>query len=249
MIRIPVTTDRDYNIHYYEVDINKRALITSIIDYLGDMAMYQSEMLGVGIEHLRENKMAWVLYKWDISMESYPLLNETIKVKTFAHSFNKFYAYRKYEIIDVEGNRIGQASSVWILINTDRRRPIRITKDMYGTYGIDDNKNTPIDIEDILPITTVDSEKSFQVRYSDIDTNMHVNNVKYVAWALETVPKDVVLNYELKNIKVTYEKETTYGETIKVSTEIIKEENKIICRHKIINEEGTELTLLESIWL
>ncbi|MFT5872595.1 MAG: medium-chain acyl-[acyl-carrier-protein] hydrolase [Clostridium sp.] len=248
MIRIPVTTDRDYNIHYYEVDINKRALITSIIDYLGDMAMYQSEMLGVGIEHLRENKMAWVLYKWDISMESYPLLNETIKVKTFAHSFNKFYAYRKYEIIDVEGNRIGHASSVWILINTDRRRPIRITKDMYGTYGIDDNNNTPIDIEAILPITTVDSEKSFQVRYSDIDTNMHVNNAKYVAWALETVPKDVVVNYELKNIKVTYEKETTYGETIKVSTEIIRQENKIICRHKIINEEGTELTLLESIW-
>ena len=59
------------------------------------------------------------------------------------------------------------------------------------------------------------SEKSFDVRYSDIDTNMHVNNVKYVSWALETVPKDIVLNYELKNVKVTYEKETTYGETIK----------------------------------
>ena len=95
----------------------------------------------------------------------------------------------------------------------------------------------------------MDSEKSFQVRYSDIDTNMHVNNVKYVAWALETVPKDVVLNCELKNIKVTYEKETTYGETIKVSTEVIRKENIIICRHKIINEEGTELTLLESTWI
>ena len=249
MSRIPVVTDRNYNIHYYEVDIHKRALITSIIDYLGDMAMYQSEILGVGIEHLKENKMAWVLYKWDITMESYPLLNETIKVKTFAYSFRKFYAYRKYEIIDAEGNKIGYASSVWILINTDRRRPIRITKDMYEAYGIDESNNTSIEIEDIKSINTVHSEKSFQVRYSDIDTNMHVNNVKYVAWALETVPKDVVLNYELKNIKVTYEKETTYGETIKVSTEIIREENKIICRHKIINEEGTELTLLESTWI
>ncbi|MBW9156067.1 acyl-[acyl-carrier-protein] thioesterase [Clostridium tagluense] len=249
MSRIPMVSDRNYNIHYYEVDIHKRALITSIIDYLGDMAMYQSEILGVGIEHLKENHMAWVLYKWDITMESYPLLNETIKVKTFAYSFRKFYAYRKHEIIDIEGNTIGYATSVWILINTDRRRPIRITEEMYGAYGIDDSNNTSIEIEDIKPINTVDSEKSFQVRYSDIDTNMHVNNVNYVAWALETVPGDVILNCELKNIKVTYEKETIYGETINVSTEVIREENKTICRHKIINEEGTQLTLLESTWI
>jgi len=249
MSRIPMVTDRNYHIHYYEVDIHKKALITSIIDYLGDMAMYQSEILGVGIDHLKESKMAWVLYKWDITIESYPLLNESINVKTFAYSFKKFYAYRKYEIIDIEGKKIGYASSVWILINTDRRRPIRITNDMYEVYGIDESNDASIEIKDIKSINEVHSEKCFQVRYSDIDTNMHVNNVKYVAWALETVPKDIVLNYELKNIKVTYEKETTYGETIKVSTEVIREEGKIICRHKIINEEGTELTLLESIWI
>ncbi len=210
--------------------------------------MYQSETLGVGIDYLTENNMAWVLYKWDITMESYPLLNDTIKVETFAHSFKRFYADRKYEIFDGKGNKIGHADSVWILINTDRRRPIRVTKDMYEVYGIDDSNNTPIDIENILSINKVDSEKSFQVRYSDIDTNIHVNNVKYAAWALETIPKDIILNYELKNIKVTYIKETTYGETITVSTEVIREENKTICRHRIINEEGIELTLLESIW-
>lgn len=245
----PVVTDRNYNIHYYEIDIHKRVLITSIMDYLGDMAMYQSESLGVGIEYLKEHKMAWVLYKWDITMLSYPLLNANIKLATYAHSFNKFYAYRKYEIFDDKENKIGQADSVWILINTDSRRPMRITKDMFEVYGIGDNKNAPIDIENILSINTINSEKSFHVRYSDIDTNKHVNNVKYAAWALETIPKDIMLNCELNNIKVTYIKETTYGEIIKVSTEVIKEENKTICRHKIVNEEGTEITLLESTWV
>ena len=249
MSKIHVVSSRNYNIHYYEVDIHNKVLMTSIMNYLGDMAMYQSERLGVGIEHLKENKMAWVLYKWDITMESYPLLNETIKVKTFVYSSNKFFAYRKHEIIDAKENMIGYANSVWILINTDRRRPMRITKDINEAYGIDVSNNTPIDIEDILSITKVDCEKSFEVRYSDIDTNMRVNNVKYAAWALETVPKDIVLNYELENMKVTYEKETTYGEIIKVNTEIIRQENKVTCRHKIINEVGTELTLLESTWV
>ncbi|MCB2290670.1 acyl-ACP thioesterase [Clostridium sp. CS001] len=249
MNRIPVITDRNYNIHYYEVDIHKKALITTIINYLGDMAMYQSEVLGVGIDYLKENNMAWMLYKWDITMDTYPLLNETIKVQTFAYSFKKFYGYRKHEIMDAEGNVIGHANSVWFLINMNRRRPMKITEGMYEVYGIDENNNIDMEIENIASISEIHSEKSFKVRYSDIDTNMHVNNVKYVAWALETVPKDVVLNYQLKNIKVTYEKETRYGETIKVSTEIIREEEKVICRHQIINEEGTTLTLLESTWI
>ena len=249
MSRIPVVTARDYNIHYYEVDIKKKALITTIINYLGDMAMYQSEILGVGIDYLKENNMAWMLYKWDITMDSYPLLNETIKVQTSAYSFKKFYGYRKHEIIDAKGNKIGHANSVWFLINMNRRRPMKIMEGMYEVYGIDENNNTDIDIENIPPISEVHIQKNFQVRYSDIDTNMHVNNVKYVAWALETVPKDVVLDYELKNIKATYEKETTYGKTITVSTEVIRQESKIICRHKITNEEGTTLTLLESTWI
>ena len=92
MSKNSVVTYRKYNIHYYEIDIHKRVLITSIMDYLGDMAMYQSESLGVGIEYLKEHKMAWVLYKWDITMQSYPLINATIKLETYAHSFNKFYA-------------------------------------------------------------------------------------------------------------------------------------------------------------
>ncbi len=249
MSKIPVVTGREYNIHYYEVDIHKRVLITSIMNYLGDMAMYQSETLGVGIDYLKENKMAWVLYKWDITMLSYPILNETIRLETYAHSFKKFYADRKYDIFDYRGNKIGHADSVWILINTETRRPIRVTKDLYEVYGIENSTSTLKNIENILSINEVDSEKSFQVRYSDIDTNMHVNNVKYAAWAIETIPEDIILNKKLRNIKVTYTKETKYGEIIKVSTQVIKEVDKTICRHRIVNEDGVELTLLESIWV
>ena len=249
MSKNPVVTSREYNIHYYEVDIHKRALITSIINYLGDMAMYQSETLGVGIDYLKKNKMAWVLYKWDITMLSYPLLNETIKVKTYAHSFKKFYADRKYDIFDGKQNKIGHADSVWILINTETRRPMRVTKDLYEVYGIDDSSNTLKNMENILSINEVDSEKSFKVRYSDIDTNMHVNNVKYAAWAIETIPEEIMLTKELKSIKVTYIKETKYGEIIKVSTQVLQEVDRTICRHRVENEEGVELTLLESIWV
>ena len=37
-------------------------------------------------------------------------------------------------------------------------------------------------------------------RRSDMDMNGHINNVTYVAWALETVPIDVYLNYTLVQV-------------------------------------------------
>ena len=52
---------------------------------------------------------------------------------------------------------------------------------------------------------------NFKVRYTDIDSNNHVNNTKYIDWAIETLPEDIVNNYVLDEVKVTFEKECKYG--------------------------------------
>lgn len=41
-------------------------------------------------------------------------------------------------------------------------------------------------------------------RRSDMDMNGHINNVTYLAWALETVPSDVYLNYSLQQVGVHF---------------------------------------------
>ena len=37
-------------------------------------------------------------------------------------------------------------------------------------------------------------------RRSDVDMNGHINNVTYIAWTLETVPREVFYNYELQQV-------------------------------------------------
>jgi medium-chain acyl-[acyl-carrier-protein] hydrolase len=242
------TYEKEYEIHYYEVDYKKRALITSIVDFLGDIATKQSAELGVGIDYLIENKLAWVLYKWNVDIYKYPVYGESIKIKTCPSSMRKFYAYRTFETFNVEGELIGKAESIWFLINIEKRRPVRINKDIYKFYGVDFEDESILEIEDIEKPAILNNEKIFNVRYSDIDTNQHVNNSKYIAWAIETVPMEIVTKYTLKNVKVTYEKETTYGETVSVFTEVINEDNIVVCLHKVMDKEGKELTLLKTVW-
>lgn len=242
-------TENIYDIKYYEIDYRGRVILTSIFNYLCDVCMTQSSDVGMGLQYLKEQGKAWVIYKWDIDIKKYPLYKEKIKVITEAYSFRKFYAYRKFKILNQAGEEIITASSVWFYIDVDKRKPTRVQEEMFKAYEIPLDKNDPLDIEKIQPLSKVDSEKVFNVRYSDIDTNLHVNNAKYAAWMVESVPLDIVLNYQLKNIKITYEKETKYGEVIRANTEIIREsEEKLVCLHKIIDKDDKELTLGKTVW-
>ncbi|WP_343216357.1 acyl-[acyl-carrier-protein] thioesterase [Clostridium simiarum] len=243
-----VITEKQYEIYYHDIDYNRKALITSLVNFLGDVATYQSEELGVGIDYLMKNEVAWVLYKWDIDIKEFPTYGDKITVKTSAFSLKKFYAFREHEICNDKGQVIGTAKSIWFLINFKKRRPVKILKRFYEVYEIDENCKEELHIDDINELSRVDHEQSFTIRYSDIDTNKHVNNAKYISWAIEAVPLDVILKYRLERVKVTYQKETTYGHSINSKVQVEDKDDSMYCIHRIFDEEGKELTLLETFW-
>jgi medium-chain acyl-[acyl-carrier-protein] hydrolase len=239
---------KEYEVHYYEVDFRKQMQITSLIDFLGDIATDQSERLGVGMDYLFSNGLGWVLYKWDINVYSYPRYGEKIVIKTMPYGFRRFYAYRIFEVFNESGELIAEASSIWFLLDIQKKKPVRIESNMYEVYGIPENCKDMLDVEEILKPENIQEEKVFNVRYSDIDTNKHVNNSKYASWAIEVMPLDIVLNYTLKRIKVTYQKETKYGETVRSKLQINNCGDKAVCNHSIEDKEGNILALLETIW-
>lgn len=244
-----VVTTKEYEVHYYEVNHNKEVLFTSLMNYFGDISNYQSEQRKVGIEYMNEQGIAWVIFKWDINVKRYPKYGEKVKVTTEPFSFRKFYAYRKFTVKDESGNVIVTADSVWMLIDCNKRKPLRITNAMYEAYGLTIEDNEEIKIKKLRSPEEFDGEKHFYVRYSDIDTNNHVNNVNYVAWAIESVPEEIMSNYKLSNVIVTYEKETYYGDMVKVRMKMNRiNECEVVCTHVIESSEGMELTLIETSW-
>ena len=240
---------KKYEIHYYEVNSKLRCKLSSMIDFICDVGTQQSEYFGGGIEYCTKNNCAWVFYKYDIKMYRYPMFGETISITTQPVGFKKFYGLRKYMINDEEGNLIGEALALFFLINIEKRRPMRIQNEQYDIYGVDGDVDYDISMDKIERNDEEQYHKQFNIRYSDIDSNNHVNNVKYVEWAIEAVPVDVIDNYVLKRIKVTFEKETIYGDKVLVSA-TVKEIDHINLKsyHTIRNNDGNELTLLEADW-
>lgn len=240
---------KEFNIPFY--DSNKFGEISpvSIIRYLGETSEAHSEHQKIGLDELRKNNYGWILYRWKVKMDHYPRVKDKIIVETWTSSFLKFYAYREFMIYDSNMNEIGRARTLWIFIDTDKKRPIRIPKEFDGIYSICSERVFEgfWDLDDEFKASNV---LDFHVRKSDIDYNEHVNNSNYLEWIIETISKEIEEEYILNELEILYKKETLYGETITSQRDKgIYGEDTLIFNHRIVNKENREeKTIARTIW-
>lgn len=243
------TYTKNYEINYYEVDSNLKCRLSSIVEFIGDVGVQQSEEIGVGMDYCSKNNCAWVFYKDDIKIHRYPVFGEVISITTEPIGFKKFYGLRKYTIRDAKEIVIGEAYALFFLIDLNKRRPMRIQEKQYDAYGVSGDVKYDISLGKIEKLDEAEYSKSFNVRYGDIDSNRHVNNVRYIEWALEAVPLEVHDEYEIRSLKVIFEKECKYGDKITTSATVKNiDKDNIKSYHTIKNEDGEELTLFEAEW-
>lgn len=240
--------ERDYFIHYYDADLKLRLDVTSLMRYFEDIAILQSESRGIGLKYYAENNVAWVLYKWDIEIEEYPMFGDTVRVVTEPIGFYRYYAYRTFDVYNSAGNKIISARSVWLFVDTKNRRPMKINEDMYRGYQITRPEEKAYDIEDIHDLREEQLKREFFVRQSDIDTNGHVNNIKYVDWALEVLPADIQRDYVIRRLMITYKKETHYGNKISTAAEYSDYTDKSACSIHRIEDGGNTLCQMKISW-
>lgn len=240
---------KEYELHYYDVDKNLRANMSTIINILSDIGTKQSEELGSGMSLLLDQNMTWVFYNYHIKIFRSPVYGEKLYVSTEPTGFKKYYALRNYEIKDSNGNVIVSANAIFLLINIEKRRMMRIPEEQYEIYGVDGDLKGDFKIPKLERLEEFKYEDKFKVRYTDIDSNNHVNNTKYIDWSIETLPEEIVNNYVLDEVRVTFEKECKYGEEVKVFTDIREEEGgALVTVHKIEASDGRELTRLIGCW-
>lgn len=237
---------KEYEIYYYNVDRNLNCTMPTVLGILSDIGNKDSEDLGSGVDELLKEDITWIFYNYNIKVKRYPRYGEKINVITQSVGFKKFYAVRDYEIIGEDGERIVEGSATFLMLDIKKRRAIRIPKKQYAIYGAEGDMEGEFKLPRLKNFEDYDYEETFKVRYSDIDSNGHVNNTNYIEWSIETLPKNIVDNYMLEEIKVIFEKECKYGEEVRVITKVREnEEGTLTSQHKVINSENKVLTKLE----
>lgn len=199
-------------VRYSEVNSEKKLTLTALLDYLQDCCFFQGEDLGIGIEYLEKERAAWILLSWEIEIVRYPKLGEQIMVGTWPYEFKGFYGKRNFLVKDERGEVLAKANSVWVFMDTNRMRPMRILERVVGSYQ--DKMEELLEGEWgarklIIPENSRTEEK-VQVARCHIDTNHHMNNAKYVQVAEEYLPEQ----FAVKRLRVEYRKSAVLGDTL-----------------------------------
>jgi len=232
-----MTFTRTYDIPYFNVGSDRKLRITSLMQYLEDMAIRQSEACGIGLDFYEEHNVAWVLAKWDIEVVQYPVFTQEITITTEPVSFRNYFGFRRYEVRDAGGELLAKANTLWIYIDMVRKRPIPVTEEIISAFGVSPESNRPLPIKAPKPPETAAHETQFRIRLGDIDTNRHVNNIRYIEWALETLPPEFSNGKKVSRVMVDYRKELKYGDEVFSTAEIEQNGDVAVSRHRISNGE------------
>ena len=96
-----------------------------------------------------------------------------------------------------------------------------------------------------IPATNAVKSEVQTVVPSDIDMNLHVNNTKYVQWAMDCVPLAFQQQYTPCEISVNFLSQARIGENYFVETYC----NKLIFTHLIVSQkDNRKLATVESKW-
>lgn len=236
-----------FTVRAYEVDPEGRASIQSICNYLQETAGIHATRLGAGVEQLMEQRLTWFLSRLHVQLDDYPTWRNELRVETWPSGISGLLATRDFLLFD--GDRpLGRATSAWLLIDIERRRPIRPPAFLTSLKRPARPPALPHVFDKIRGPSHTDGGSRFRVRYSDLDVNRHVNNVRYVEWAVESVPKEVLERSALESIDISFSSETNFGDLVIGQVERVEGEEIAFAHRLYRTSDGREVAVARSTW-
>lgn len=199
----------NYSVNYRDVDTSRYLRLDSLVSLLQESAILHSELVGFDVDYMFKYNVAWVMNKFALVIHEYPFLRDNITIKTWSRGIKSFKAFRDFEVYK-DGKMIAHATSFWFFIDTKKKRISKVPEEVQKMYGYHDI-STNVVINDSEPALLDDTyfEKHQVIRYSDIDSNGHLNNVVYLNMLQDTLYANGV-SKNIKEYYISFKKEINY---------------------------------------
>lgn len=237
---------------YSEYDEHGRMRLLDLLNYLQNTSSYHSFDSGLSVEHYRRIHRAWLINYWDISILSMPADSEYIYAGTSPHDIRGLFAYRNFWIKSEAGDDYHlKADSVWFEVNTETMMPVKPTENDIAPFGTSENV---LGIKVSTRKVRFEDPESFEhaadipVTRGMIDSNHHVNNVRYIAAAFDALIDSGYLpeNAYPSRIRAEYKHAAVLGDTLCIYTgqETAGDGAKLIYT-AVRSSDGTEFCNIE----
>jgi acyl-ACP thioesterase len=220
-----------------------------LCQFLQEAATAHAVILGVAVESLIDRGVAWVLSRLHLEMDRWPAADEQITIETWPEAASRLFTERRFEVLDGSELRIGSASTLWLVLDLERRRPVRLPPEISERLHEHELGDEPRRFGDLTAPEPAEIELAFTIRRSDLDLAAHVNNTSYVEWAIEAVPDEVWSNSDLTELEIHYLSECHHGQNVLSRSRVLDRGDETEVRHQLVRpDDDTEVARARTVW-
>jgi acyl-ACP thioesterase len=212
-------------------DEKGRLKLVSAIDMMQDCSQLWLESEPVLEKFFADNNMVQFLVSRQLDVIRLPLYGEKLKITTSVYECRNVYGFRNTRICDEAGKPCFLCWAVGAFVNTGTGRPGRLSREVLESLTMDPKIEMEyLDKKIILPESIPGrKEEPIKVKRQDIDFNKHMNNARYVDYAVEYLPPQ----FEIKRLRIEYKLPSVYGDSL--YPQVIEEGEKTFV---VFNDEG-----------
>ena len=206
----------------------------AILDLFQDEASVHADILHLGYNDMIKKNLLWIVNYQEIDIVGeLPKYTDEVMVSTWPHRRNRLDYVREYDIKDMNGNLLVTGIASWFTIDSTARKLVKddnvsFGEEYYEYTNYPDFKRRKVNLTPTDDAITWD----YQVTYTDLDHNDHMNNAKYL---------DVIYNRhigtpinKIKKIIISFSHEIKFGEIINMT--YFRNENNDSCYIGKVND-------------
>ncbi len=224
----PRVLTHPYQVKSYEAGPDETISPAVLCRRFQHVATCHADRHGFGYHDLIRLRRAWVLARLYMQIECLPAIDEPMTISTWPSGHDRLTASREFLIHDAKSAIPVRATSSWVTIDMDTRRPVSPAE------LIPDDAIPDISPAAKFPTRAIPRLKQGDIGFTttahgfDLDINNHVNNVRLVEWALEAVPEELRNSRNCTALDVQFRAECPLGEEVLSEYAIQKPEQGII---------------------
>jgi acyl-ACP thioesterase len=189
--------------------------LSALLGMFQEAAEPASVELGFGFDVMRDRfNAAWILTRIRVDVKKPAVWRDEIEIETWNRRHSRVTFERDFIARDAHGETVAAAVTSWVVLDVDTRA-MKTASD-FGFDVPDFDMPRAIDcrlgrIRSPVELTPVYTRT---VGYSDIDVNGHVNNARYVDFAMDCIPVERHRARRVNSVEIGYVNEARAGDSI-----------------------------------
>ncbi len=228
----------DYIIDSGHVDFQGNLSPIVLADMIVDASGKNADEQGLGIVDLHAKNYSWVISRFAMELDAIPTVGDKLSVETWVRDVGNVFTSRNFrltnELANGDSSVIGYAAITWAVLDLDTRRSMPMDSVPELERHIIE-EDIPMEPSGRIPDVGGHVANGFEVKYSDIDLNVHTNFLKYLEAICNVFSLDFYSKRRLKRVEINFLRELNFGDKGTVHYDEVAENDFMF---KLVTNEG-----------